>query len=578
MELANSEMGENRKGVANVFVQRVVRPLLLVVLILGGSVRAFGADEVDTALLRRCLVTLQPVYDGMREQYLVSLRAALSRHGYRTAVDLLEDYMGGGFLSGVGVEYEGNKYVLTSRHGLSLAKGAIVELEDGEERIGRCEIAYADGPADLAVVLLPEGYNGPGMQLDTSFIGADTDLAAAGYQGLGEQPYWVLETEHRRIRATPRDVRAAQGAGYIEYDASFGPGMTGGALLAMRQEGAERRFSLVGINIWKATLSGNRALAVPARVALEILGRVAGRPGQEPFDGRRFTQTINAGADGLENLLSDTYVMGVPVEQVFEEYDNMDRQLRRGVSRLFRAGESVAGVRRILANALHREYADASACVVSDGDARELVSQEKRVPLALVPEGGAWRVEDLELPPPLARSRYGLAGAVAMRWAVRLGGVIPFYSKEGGNVSLQFSYMQWTYAFFQIDGVYGSYGFTAVDQMYDVTSEVRGRYVGLSPSIGLQLPVMLDAVLLLPYVRGFYGMHYALEAKQESFQFFRTYRATPGLGLGVNVAYKVGDATYLMGGIGGQYVVISSNFGGKETQGGGLELSFGVGF
>ena len=354
--------------------------------------------------------------------------------------------------------------------------------------------------------------------------------------------------------------------------------MTGGALLAMRQEGAERRFSLVGINIWKATLSGNRALAVPARVALEILGRVAGRPGQEPFDGRRFTQTINAGADGLENLLSDTYVMGVPVEQVFEEYDNMDRQLRRGVSRLFRAGESVAGVRRILANALHREYADASACVVSDGDARELVSQEKRVPLALVPEGGAWRVEDLELPPPLARSRYGLAGAVAMRWAVRLGGVIPFYSKEGGNVSLQFSYMQWTYAFFQIDGVYGSYGFTAVDQMYDVTSEVRGRYVGLSPSIGLQLPVMLDAVLLLPYVRGFYGMHYALEAKQESFQFFRTYRATPGLGLGVNVAYKVGDATYLMGGIGGQYVVISSNFGGKETQGGGLELSFGVGF
>ncbi|MBB1536677.1 MAG: hypothetical protein HG464_001090, partial [Bacteroidia bacterium] len=160
-------MGENRKGVVSVFVQRVVRPLLLVVLILGGSVRAYGADEVDTALLRRCLVTLQPVYDGMREQYLVSLRAALSRHGYRTAVDLLEDYMGDGFLSGVVVEYEGNRYILTSRHGLSLAKGAIVEREDGEQRVGRCEIAYADGPADLAVVLLPEGYNGPGMQLDT---------------------------------------------------------------------------------------------------------------------------------------------------------------------------------------------------------------------------------------------------------------------------------------------------------------------------------------------------------------------------------------------------------------------------
>ena len=35
MELANSEMGENRKGIVNVFVQRVVRPLSLVVLILG---------------------------------------------------------------------------------------------------------------------------------------------------------------------------------------------------------------------------------------------------------------------------------------------------------------------------------------------------------------------------------------------------------------------------------------------------------------------------------------------------------------------------------------------------------------
>ena len=68
-----------------------------------------GGDRIDTTFLRECIVTLQPVYDGTSEQYIAELRKELGRRGFRTASDLLEDYVEGGFLSGVVVLWGSQK-------------------------------------------------------------------------------------------------------------------------------------------------------------------------------------------------------------------------------------------------------------------------------------------------------------------------------------------------------------------------------------------------------------------------------------------------------------------------------------
>lgn len=562
----------------SVGVQKAVLALAVVALALCCG-RVYGEVAIDTALLRGSVVTLQPVYDGAREEYLTALRNALSRRGYRTASDLLEDYANGGFLSGVVVRWGNRRYVLTSCHGVALARRVEVERAGGRERIGRCEVVYSQESTDLAVVALPTDYAGEALQLDTAFAGWGAGLVVAGYEGLGGEPQWVLESEHGALSPSWRSMSSKGNRGealsFVEYDATLDPGMTGSALLAADAGGSLR---LVGVNIWKGTLREGRAVAVTVAVAARVLRQLEQAEDQGTWDAKSLARAIKVGGDTLAARLSDGYLLSVPLDWVFAEYDNLPRVERRGVSRLLKAGESVAAVRRILASALKHRYSDEYVRVVTDGERYELATREGREPLALVRESGEWRVEDLALPPRADRKRYGLAHSVALRGTVRLGMDFPLYGREGNSVSFRFSYMQWTYFFFQIGGGYGRYGFEVLDPFTEKKQAVTGSYLGLTPSLGVQLPVMLDAVLLLPYARGYYGMHYALNGKHDGFQFFRTYRAVPGFGLGVDFAYRVREGLYVVGGVGAQYVLISSNFGGGKMRGFGVEASLGIGF
>lgn len=552
---------------------------LLVLALCVCGVHARAEEVVDTTLLRDNIVTLQPVYDGVRQEYLSSLRMALGRRGYRTASDLLDDYVNGGFLNGVVVRWGDRQYVLTSRHGVELVNRVEVERAGGQERLGSCEVVYSQGASDLAVLALPADFEAAGLQLDTTIRDWGAGLVVAGYEGLGGEPQWIIESGHEVLRsAAYRKGKSWQkGRRYIEYDAMLDPGMTGSALLAAGTD-EETDLRLVGINIWKGTLQGGRAVAVSAAEVARVLRQLEGRGEQGEFEGASLARAIHAGGDTLGARLSDGYLISVPVERVFLEHENMPREERRVVLRMLKDGESVEGVRRILASALHRGYSRGDVRVASDGDFHELSAQGSRVPLEVVRERGEWRVEDLALPEEVERKRYGLSQSVSMRGTARVAMEIPMYGKEGNSGSFRFSYMQWTYFFFQIGGGYGRYGFDVVDSMTMTTQEVLGSYLSLTPSLGVQLPVKLNTVLLLPYVRGFYGMHYSLQKRQAGFQFFTSYRAVPGFGLGADVAYRIKEGLYIVGGIGGQYVLISSNFGGGKMRGFGIEVSLGIGF
>lgn len=555
--------------------------LVLAALMLFG-VQVHGEDAIDTARLSSSIVTLQPVYDGAREEYLLTLRNSLSRRGYRVAADLLEDYMGGGFLNGVVVRWGERYYVLTSRHGVALARRVVVERAGGRERIGSCEVVYAGGGSDLAVVALPPHYAGSALQLDTLFSDWGSGLVVAGYEGLGGEPQWVVESGHRALRAKGGGKSRKEGPRgkedrYVEYDASFDPGMTGSALLAGDARG-NGELRLVGINIWKGTLQPGRSIAVQALEAVRALRDLERGRSVNAFKGMALAHAIQQGGDTLAAKLGDDYLVSIPVDRVFVEYDEMPSDARRAVSRLLRAGESVEGVRLILASVLQRGYSDACIRMEGDVDRYELVARGDRVPVEVVREHGDWRVDELALPPRAERTSYGLARSVALRGTVRFGMGFPWYSGEGKSVSLGFSYMHWTYFFFQVWGGYGQYGFEVVDPFTGHKQSVAGSYLGIAPSLGVQLPIRADAVLVLPYARGFYGMHYSLRTTQENFQFFRSYRAVPGFSVGVDVAYKVRDGFYLVGGVGGQCVLIASNFGSGEVRGFGLEISLGIGF
>lgn len=538
---------------------------------------AYGAAlALDTALLRGCVVTLQPLYDGQREEYMDKLCLSLGQHGYRTAADILEDYArGGGFASGVVVAWGARRYVVTSRHALALAQGVMIELGGGAARLAAGEIVYSRGPTDLAVVALPASYQGPGLPLDTADFSL-RELAVAGYGGFGGEPYWTFERGHGLLRRRAREHSLYDGARYVESDATLEPGMTGSALLAV-EPGSAAGFSLVGVNIWKASLYENRALAVPAAEVVRVLAAVEGE-GEGAFGRDALQEAMRTGGAGLGMRLSDGYVSSVPVERVFAEYYEMERGARRRARRAFEQGEAVDGIRYVLADVLSRGYAGEQLRVTSAGVEGDRAIGGGATPVIMAREKGLWRVEELEVPGRLERPRYGFAHAVELRGTARVGVQYPFYAQEGVGLSLQFSYMQWTYFFFQLGGVYGKYGFEVQDPFTDFFVEVRGTYLGLEPSLGVQLPLVLGKTLLLPYARGYYGMHYSLRRRQENFMFFRTYRAVPGLALGLDVACRVREGVYFVGGVEWSYSLIEGNFGAGRQRGSSVGVRVGVGF
>lgn len=543
---------------------------------------ALAEEAIDTALLRGSIVTLQPVYDGACEEYLFTLRNTLGRRGYRTASDLLEDYANGGFFNGVVVRWGDSRYILTSRHGVALSRRVAAAFAAGSARLGSCEVVYSQAASDLAILSLPADYTGDALLLDTARSDFGAGLVVAGYEGLGGEPQWVVERGHgalrrRAWRGASSKGKKREASSYIEFDATLDPGMTGSALLAEDAHGGGG-LRLVGVNIWKGTLREGRAIAVSAAEIACILRQLNQKDVAGERDGESLAHLIRAGGDTLAARLSDNYLQSVSIERTFEEFDKMGRDERRGVARMFKDGEAVEGVRRILASALARAYADENLRVETDGESYELTTRDGRIPLGVARERGEWRVDDLALPPREDRKRYGLAHGVALRGTVRLGMEFPLYGREGNSASIRFSYMHWTYFFFQIGGGYGQYGFEVIDPMTEKKQVVKGSYLGLTPSLGVQLPVMLDALLLLPYARGFYGMHYSLQSRQEGFQFFKSYRAVPGFCLGADLAYRVREGLYIVGGVGVQYVLISSNFGAPKMHGFGVEVSVGIGF
>lgn len=223
---------------------------------------AFLCLQVSAQGLRQSVCVVYPEYtDGEKTQMSdFSLHAA--RLGMPSMSRVLSMYKSGDiFGSGVLINYNGRKLVLTNRHvtGYAQTANVIFQLNKQNIRYDHCAVVAHSVENDLAVIELPESCSQIPLAIDHTLLEEGVDISAAGFPGLGNKPSWQL-TRGTVSNAQLDMSDLGEQSVAIQHTASIDPGSSGGPLL-IKKNG---KYHIVGINTWKASYRDGVAIAIPA--------------------------------------------------------------------------------------------------------------------------------------------------------------------------------------------------------------------------------------------------------------------------------------------------------------------------
>lgn len=210
--------------------------------------------------LRHSVCVVEPEYSEADKSFMGDYALSTARAGMRSASRALTVYKNKGtFGSGVVVEQEGKKYVLTNLHVIGYAEKATLtfQLHEKTIRYEHCEVANI-GEADLAAVALPAECEMIALPVYAGEIEEDLSIVAAGFPELANKPSWQLTRGN--ISNARVDVDSHERASrIIQHTASIDPGSSGGPLLLKNAAG---KYEILGINTWKAFYREGVGLAI----------------------------------------------------------------------------------------------------------------------------------------------------------------------------------------------------------------------------------------------------------------------------------------------------------------------------
>ncbi|MBR1480413.1 MAG: trypsin-like peptidase domain-containing protein [Paludibacteraceae bacterium] len=189
----------------------------------------------------------------------------LSRQGKRDASRYLTALTRKGFGSGVVVEHEGERLLLTNSHVVGTGRYADVAFIQGHDTLllRHCPCIMQDHRVDLAVLRLPTDSVvslTPLSLVPLSFSDEAVDdgitVWSAGFPGLAGYPSWQIGqgiVSNADLSFPDWDKR------FVQHTAQIDPGSSGGPLLLRTGEG----YEIIGINTSKAYAREGVGMAIP---------------------------------------------------------------------------------------------------------------------------------------------------------------------------------------------------------------------------------------------------------------------------------------------------------------------------
>ena len=209
--------------------------------------------------LRHSVCIIEPEFTESERAVLSDYSLFMARAGMKSASQMLGAYKNEGtFGSGVLIERDGRKFILTNLHVVGYAQTATIrfQLHDKNIRYNACPVVST--AADLALIALPDDCEMIALPFFEGEITEELPVVAAGFPGLGNKPSWQLTRGY--ISNAHLDTDGQLHASHvIQHTAPIDPGSSGGPLLV---KGTDGKYSILGINTWKAFYREGVGLAI----------------------------------------------------------------------------------------------------------------------------------------------------------------------------------------------------------------------------------------------------------------------------------------------------------------------------
>ncbi len=210
--------------------------------------------------LRHSVCVVKPELSDADKMFMGDYALYIARAGMTGASRAITGYKSGeSFGSGVVVEQNGKKYVLTNLHVVGYAEQAtlVFQLHEKNVRYPHCKVVNA-GSTDLAAIELPAGSEMIALPVYNGTIEEDISIVAAGFPELAGKPSWqmtrgIISNAHVDLDSREHATRI------IQHTASIDPGSSGGPLLLKNEAG---RYEILGVNTWKAFYREGVGLAI----------------------------------------------------------------------------------------------------------------------------------------------------------------------------------------------------------------------------------------------------------------------------------------------------------------------------
>jgi len=221
------------------------------------------------AQIRDSVCIVSPQYDTDAKEFVDKVADTLNKNGYRDLSHQMSERLDSVFGSGVVVTgADKTRYVLTNQHVVSLASFVTIEFHTTSGEIKKyedCAVFAVDEQLDLVLIVLPkEADNHPAMELIRTTAHDGDEVWSAGYPGLSGEPSWqfgkgTITNEAARLP----DFIDPEVSVLYQHSAPVDPGNSGGPLL-QSVPGQRGKYTVAGINTWKAFSRQSANFAVPA--------------------------------------------------------------------------------------------------------------------------------------------------------------------------------------------------------------------------------------------------------------------------------------------------------------------------
>lgn len=526
--------------------------------------------------LRESVVIVRPTHAPSTVKFLNDYSKSLDRQGYKNAANLLKSYAKGGF--GSGFIYTdtktGKSYVVTNRHVVAQADSVTIEVQVPEkptQKYSGCFIIAADEQLDLALIALPDDINiNTNITIINKVPEDGAEVFTAGYPGLGSDPSWQLGHGIISNRAIYNKVlTGTDSVSVIQHTAQIDAGSSGGPLLVRKASGG---YDIIGINTWKAEGRENVNFAISGTSINSFLKEHMNnqnRTDKKSLEKRAkgFVKAVNSKYQDVLPYISSEYISNVSVNAFMDLLNAITDSVRTDVIYCFNNGRPVDGVRIALAEAIRMKFSDKNMTYSSMEEGTNqpisvmLASGEKYLPTEWVIEQGDWRIQKIAALKLNDLESKGISKHFGYPGSIKLGMDIPINSDiEGTQFRLA---LDKTFLTFVTYGVSFGIGSMTLDKeefngtAYDAIS-VNKKYFSTDVSLGLQLPVKVSRLYIVPHVKGIGGFNMGEDTGGIYY----------GFSIGSEVAYKLTNRTYLVGGLDFKRRFYSSqdyDFGGEDN-------------